>query len=148
LGLLGALSIVRFRTPIKEPEEIGFILLLIAFALSIATFNLSFAVILYVIAFITLAILRKVKGFDTENVGFGMFHIEVAMPEQSSARIAEQVMQELNKKKLDCQIVAINQLESVAYITLRIRSNKALLPNVFDTVAEQFPTAKLNYSAT
>ena len=27
LGLLGALSIVRFRTPIKEPEEIGFIML-------------------------------------------------------------------------------------------------------------------------
>ena len=30
LGLLGALSIVRFRTPIKEPEEIGFLMLLIA----------------------------------------------------------------------------------------------------------------------
>ncbi|MGK0301051.1 MAG: hypothetical protein ACI89X_001925, partial [Planctomycetota bacterium] len=28
LGLLGALSIVRFRTPIKEPEEIGFLMLL------------------------------------------------------------------------------------------------------------------------
>jgi hypothetical protein len=27
LGLLGALSIVRFRTPIKEPEEIGFMML-------------------------------------------------------------------------------------------------------------------------
>ena len=30
LGLLGALSIVRFRTPIKEPEEIGFIMLVVA----------------------------------------------------------------------------------------------------------------------
>ena len=148
LGLLGALSIVRFRTPIKEPEEIGFILLLIAFALSIATFNLSFAVILYVIVFITLLILRKMKGFDTENVGFGMFHIEVLMAEQSSARIAEQVVRELNKKKLDCQIVAINQLEEVAFITLRIRNDKKLLVNMFDTVAEEFPTAKLNYSAT
>jgi len=39
LGLLGALSIVRFRTPIKEPEEIGFIMLVIASSLSIATFG-------------------------------------------------------------------------------------------------------------
>jgi len=31
--LLGALSIVRFRTPIKEPEEIGFIMLVVASAL-------------------------------------------------------------------------------------------------------------------
>ena len=42
LGLLGALSIVRFRTPIKEPEEIGFIMLVIAAALAAATFKLAF----------------------------------------------------------------------------------------------------------
>ncbi|MCB1102015.1 MAG: DUF4956 domain-containing protein [Kiritimatiellae bacterium] len=39
LGLLGSLSIVRFRTPIKEPEEIGFILLVIATSLCCASFN-------------------------------------------------------------------------------------------------------------
>ena len=33
LGLLGALSIVRFRTPIKEPEEIGFLMVVIATSL-------------------------------------------------------------------------------------------------------------------
>ena len=42
LGLLGALSIVRFRTPIKEPEEIGFIMLVVATSLCCATFNLLF----------------------------------------------------------------------------------------------------------
>ena len=39
LGLLGALSIVRFRTPIKEPEEIGFIMLVVALSISWAIFN-------------------------------------------------------------------------------------------------------------
>lgn len=37
LGLLGALSIVRFRTPIKEPEEIGFLMVVIATSLAAAT---------------------------------------------------------------------------------------------------------------
>ena len=46
LGLLGALSIVRFRTPVKEPEEIGFLMLLIATAIAVATFNFLFAVLL------------------------------------------------------------------------------------------------------
>ena len=36
LGLLGALSIVRFRTPIKEPEEIGFLMVVIATSLAIS----------------------------------------------------------------------------------------------------------------
>jgi hypothetical protein len=50
LGLLGALSIVRFRTPIKEPEEVGFIMLTIATAISCATFNLLFLVILLAVS--------------------------------------------------------------------------------------------------
>ena len=62
LGLLGALSIVRFRTPIKEPEEIGFILLVIATSISIATFNLGFAALLYVLVFLLLTILKRVPG--------------------------------------------------------------------------------------
>ena len=36
LGLLGALSFVRFRTPVKRAEDIAFILLLIAIALGCA----------------------------------------------------------------------------------------------------------------
>ncbi len=50
LGLLGALSIVRFRTPIKEPEEIGFIMLVVATSLCCATFNLRFLGIILAVA--------------------------------------------------------------------------------------------------
>ena len=42
LGLLGALSIVRFRTPIKEPEEVGFLMVVIATSLAAATGLLAF----------------------------------------------------------------------------------------------------------
>lgn len=42
LGLLGALSIVRFRTPIKEPEEIGFLMVVVATSLACATAQLLF----------------------------------------------------------------------------------------------------------
>jgi hypothetical protein len=54
LGLLGALSIVRFRTPIKEPEEIGFLMLLIAASIGIATFNFLFVLLLYIAVFAAL----------------------------------------------------------------------------------------------
>lgn len=56
LGLLGALSIVRFRTPIKEPEEIGFIMLLVGTSVVCATlqFVLLFALVLVAVAVLTL----------------------------------------------------------------------------------------------
>lgn len=50
LGLLGALSIVRFRTPIKEPEEIGFLMVVIATSLACATGQLVFVAVVLVMA--------------------------------------------------------------------------------------------------
>ncbi len=54
IGLLGALSFVRFRTPIKDPAEIGFLLLLIASSIGAATGNLIPTAILFAIVFIAL----------------------------------------------------------------------------------------------
>jgi hypothetical protein len=56
LGLLGALSIVRFRTPIKEPEEVGFIMLVIAASIATATFKLAFVGVLFLVAIVALVI--------------------------------------------------------------------------------------------
>ena len=58
LGLLGALSIIRFRTPIKEPEEVGFIMLVIAASISAATFNFAFIWMLYAAALVALVVIR------------------------------------------------------------------------------------------
>ena len=44
LGLLGALSFVRFRTPIKRAEDIAFILLVIATGLACAIYQFAVAV--------------------------------------------------------------------------------------------------------
>ena len=58
LGLLGSLSIIRFRTPVKEPEEVGFIMLVIAASIAAATFNFMLIVYLYAAALICLLIMR------------------------------------------------------------------------------------------
>ncbi|MDA1266192.1 MAG: DUF4956 domain-containing protein, partial [Planctomycetota bacterium] len=58
LGLLGALSIVRFRTPVKEPEEIGFLMLVVACGLCCATFNLFFLGVVLIVATTMLVVLN------------------------------------------------------------------------------------------
>jgi len=72
LGLLGALSIVRFRTPIKEPEEIGFVMLVVAAALSCATFNLIFLGIILLIAVLALVGARLGRRILGERLDDGM----------------------------------------------------------------------------
>ena len=58
LGLLGSLSIIRFRTPIKEPEEVGFIMVVIAAAICAATRNFDFILYLYLLAVLALVVAR------------------------------------------------------------------------------------------
>ena len=48
LGLLGALSFVRFRTPVKRAEDIAFILIVIATALACAVLKLWIALMIVV----------------------------------------------------------------------------------------------------
>lgn len=59
LGLLGSLSVVRFRTPIKDPLEIGFILIVIAVSLLSATANLNLLVGVLIILLLVLFLLEK-----------------------------------------------------------------------------------------
>ena len=65
LGLLGSLSIIRFRTPIKEPEEVGFIMLVIASSVAAATYNFMFLALLFVFATASLVLARRFR-----TVGF------------------------------------------------------------------------------
>lgn len=71
LGLLGSLSIVRFRTPIKEPEEIGFIMLVIASSLCCASFNVAFLIAILGVAFVALMVLRWSPAFLSRRAGSG-----------------------------------------------------------------------------
>ncbi len=79
LGLLGALSFVRFRTPVKDPAEIGFLLLLIASSIGAATNNYLVTGILFVVVFIALGIHWLTR--NRFNVfGRGHLMISVAQP--------------------------------------------------------------------
>jgi hypothetical protein len=41
LGLLAALTVIRFRTPVKEPEEIAFVVALVSVAATLATLRVA-----------------------------------------------------------------------------------------------------------
>ena len=90
LGLLGALSIVRFRTPIKEPEEIGFIMLVIASALSCATLRFGLLGILLLVSLVALLVQRAAARYLTGVPGGGL--IVVSFSNDDDAAVTEDVI--------------------------------------------------------
>lgn len=68
LGLVGALSIVRFRAAIKEPEELVFLFLVIAFGLAFGANQFAVGFVLLatacVVAVVTTKFFSKNNGLD------------------------------------------------------------------------------------
>ncbi len=95
IGLIGSLSIIRFRTPIKEPEEVGFIMLVIAASVTAATFNFDILAGLYLLALASLFITRKARrlGFLKRD---GL--LVITMTDEGAGRLEE--LLELLKKNL------------------------------------------------
>jgi len=81
LGLLGALSIVRFRTPVKEPEEIAFILLVVASALCCATFNVLFLSIVLSAAVVALLCTQATQRLRGPRAGRGLLVLSLPLEE-------------------------------------------------------------------
>ena len=79
LGRLGALSIVRFRTPIKEPEEVGFIMLVIASSICCSTFNFVFLVLILSVAYVGLVISRLAQKTTKGRMPGGLMTITLTL---------------------------------------------------------------------
>ena len=88
LGLLGAMSFVRFRTPVKDPAEIGFLLLLIASSIGAATSNYPATVMLFALVTVVLSaqwlIQNRVNLFERG-------HLIISVDQQSFDAIEERL---------------------------------------------------------
>lgn len=67
LGLVGALSIVRFRTPIKEPEELAYLFIAIASGLGLGADQIVPTVVAVSFILIVVGIQRSYRQGDTQR---------------------------------------------------------------------------------
>ena len=114
LGLLGALSIVRFRTPIKEPEEIGFIMLVIATSIAVATFKLSFVGIIFVVALGALfgqALTRRFTGAEADGT------IVISLPTNGKPADPAAISAVLRKRLPKAKLESVSQTDNETVVS-------------------------------
>jgi len=143
LGLLGALSIVRFRTPIKEPEEIGFILLVIACSISIATFNLAFAGMLYVIVFVLLTLLKRVPGMISSEANSVVLNI--VSEKSDGMEQVQAVADRLNALNINSFVSSVHHAAESTNASLILKNQKAGHFDALKTLVSEFPELTFDY---
>jgi len=116
LGLVGALSIIRFRTAIKEPEQIIFFLLITAISISTASgaFLFPLMVVLFVWSyyyFISKNIKEKVYSFNDQLIISG---------EKIQNINIKQLVKLLNQNNVNVEIQSINKQKDNSTIVLKV----------------------------
>jgi hypothetical protein len=120
LGLLGALSIVRFRTPIKEPEEIGFLMLVIATSISCATFNFTFLGIVLLIAVAALLLLNF--GILSQPQDEGLIVVTVPIEQHQSKYPI--IVSHLEEKTVRGRVESLSKSDSESVISYAFQGLK------------------------
>lgn len=142
LGLLGALSIIRFRTPIKEPEEAGFLMLVIASALCCATFNLVFLAVLLGVAVAGLFARNRFGGSRSDSDD-GLLSVVLSRADHEAH--GAQLLKVLCEKLPGAHLDGVVEGKQEATLTLRFRKMQPeALGDVRQTIAELVPDARTN----
>ena len=108
LGLLGALSFVRFRTPVKDPAEIGFLLLLIASSIGAATNNFLITFLLFVVVFIALGIQWLTRNRITL---FGRGHLMISVDQPSFPSLEKKITTFLKERLRGLSLETMSTLD-------------------------------------
>ncbi len=106
LGMVGALSIVRFRTAIKEPSDIAFLFWSIAAGIVLAAGFVPLAIFGSLLIGVTLLIFSGYKGF--ENPYILVIHCDTKETEKN---VQEFVKQKVQKYSLKSKSVAPGCIE-------------------------------------
>ena len=104
LGLVGALSIVRFRTPIKEPEELAYIFLAIAIGLSLGADQRQVACIVLPIILVVISLIDLWKPSLSKGDGNIILNVEIdkeIASAESVLNLIRSISSEANIRRFD-----------------------------------------------
>jgi hypothetical protein len=143
LGLLGALSIVRFRTPIKEPEEIGFIMLVVAASLCCATFNILFLSIILTVAVMALLAMHYGRRILDYRLNDGM--LIISLPTKIFRKEGEKIMQSIENSVVNGRLDSIAEKETETVLSYNfINQKENFIPALNDSLKSLHVDSQVN----
>jgi len=123
LGLVGALSIIRFRTPIKEPEELAYIFIAIALGLGLGAGQYLITTIFLVIICLVMLVLRltHINVFSQEKSEYVFIDLVINKKQNQNFDLIQLI--KLIKSDIDnFQIKSLEENKQNLELTLLIKN--------------------------
>lgn len=145
LGLVGALSIVRFRTPIKEPEELAYLFIAIAMGLGLGANQ----TIPTVVAGLAILGVMALIGTFRKDVGGKNIYLSVDWssdeddhPDRYLERLNEIILKHVTKSDLRRYDIRQSSLEATYFLDIASSDNLSALA---DELRRTFPSVGMTF---
>lgn len=120
LGLVGALSVIRFRTPVKEPEDLAFLFFAIALGIGYGAMQIfSTSIIFLILIFIIWFFLSKRDRDKDKN-----FNLIIESSIDKNDEYFENILEILKKNCLDVEIVKIEKNDNHVNLFYKVSFEK------------------------
>ncbi|MFN0060857.1 MAG: DUF4956 domain-containing protein [Planctomycetota bacterium] len=143
LGLVGALSIVRFRTPVKEPEELSYIFIAIAIGLGLGADQ---RIVTVVATVLVLGVLTA-RQYFTANSRLPNLYLNVEIPtSERESELLENIVGELTPhvRAVDLRRFDVSTTGTQATFYLDCQDTSAMA-RAQAALSRRFPAANLTF---
>ena len=141
LGLVGALSIVRFRAAIKEPEELMFLFLAISIGLGLGADQRLITLLAFTVILLLIIASRYFNRSDTES------EVQLQISLHKNKKLSfEKILKLLEK---ECEQVALRRLsdngEMIEYIfEINVKGSEEI-SNIKNELSKVEKTVRINF---
>jgi hypothetical protein len=142
LGLVGALSIVRFRAAIKEPEELVYLFLIIAIGLGCGSGQIK--IIIVGVLFSLIIIFAYYQFLSQKKIEYSeLINLAIIIDEDIEYNEISKIIDELKLISDELNFVSMSKTETSTNINLDIRpKNFDEILKITETIKQKFKKSK------
>ena len=145
LGLVGALSIVRFRTPIKEPEELAYLFLSIAVGLGLGASQTISTIVSFFMIIIILSILKN-KNITKKSKNMFVTIENEFKSEKEKNIFLDEINEIMLKAHNEYELRRLDISKSTIHLTMMVNfKTLTSLKKVMIELTNKYPEININY---
>jgi hypothetical protein len=146
LGLVGALSIVRFRAAIKEPEELVYLFLVIAIGLGAGAGQIEIVIVGSLTTLLLVVIFYR-ADFKSRKIENETFHISISLKNNLNKDKVNDLINDLKKRSMYLELLSMNRSKDQTIINFML--NLKTLENlslINDFILKKYPNSNITIS--
>ena len=142
LGLVGALSVIRFRTPVKEPEDLAYLFFAIALGIGFGALQIYATSLIFLVLILMIWFFLSNKKENINND----FNIIIECDSEKNQAYFDQILKMLKDNCNEANLVKIEKETKTVIIYYRVSfGNLDNIKSLMNTLDKDFKDAKFSF---